>query len=465
MAVQLIREWRLAVLRVALDLAGRTATVRLSLSSYADGNPAPVWAGAYSVEDFGITSVPPYDLTVPTDVVAAIENSMAEELQSETALWIHLVPTYGLLGAVPWERALADLAAPVLRVPNRLPMPVVRGRVWLGAIAIDGGPHGDWAAPYVRSLVGAWRDVIPARVEVDVFADARTARDLRTSLGDDAAVRVHDPRDAVAVTQHRIPRASAAPSTTTKLSPSAVGGSIWADWIAEGLAGRATRGLHVVLDGSWDGGEPVLLISHDPAHPTKRASADMVGVTDLMRFVQSVGAATVSFGAPPTDWDEPAVRLFADSIGQLRPGATLFSSIAEDPSGSWLAAAEAFLVDSEGGRPVPRHRSLFAYVQPERLRLTMPGRERGLPDAPTVQAEEGLKHQDDPTLADRYATSDVVPSWVASSDQYLGSQWDSLVQNEVVDVSTEPSRLAYDQGARDALQQIRAIVDRHARPT
>jgi hypothetical protein len=469
-AIQLIQQWRLAVLAIRLDVSDRAARVLTTLSAYDGDAPTVLWTRSDPVSSYRITPRPPYDLTVPHEVVDALTQSMLGDLRSEAALWLHLVPSYGLLGAVPWERQLIEATGlPVFRVPDRLPSPVVRGTVWYGAIGIDAAPRTRWAAPYVTSLINHWRQEIPAPVEVDVFADAHTAAAVRDTLPAAAVVRVHESGDAAGIARTRTPRRSAAPGSLEALPPSAVGGSIWADWIAEGLAGRAVRAVHLVLDGSWDGAAPVLLVSHDPAHPNKRALADMVGVTDLMQFVQTIGAATVSFGAPPKVVDEAAVRLFADMIGQQRPGATLFTAVADDPDGADLADTEAFLVDPGAGRPMPRHRSMFAYAQPERLQSVLhqrlPDAARGIPDQPSTSVAEAWRKEADPTLAERFAGSTSVPSWVASTDQYLGARWAAFADSEIAGIPTAPSRKAYDAGAKDALNQIRAIVERHARPT
>lgn len=471
MARELIRRWRLAVLEVRLDLAQRSTNVVTSLSTFDGDNQRQLWTRSASLAEFGIGPHPPYSLSMPDDLIRAVERSMLDDLDSEAALWIHLVPFYGLLGAVPWEHELiAATGLPIFRVPDRLPMPVVRGLVWFGAIAIDAGLRTTWAAPYVSSLIDQWRMLIPARVEVDVFADARTANALRRLRSEDAAIRIHGPDRALSISHQRTPRRSAAPNSLAKLPPEAVGGSVWADWIAQGLSGRAVRALHIALDGSWDGSAPVLLISQDPGTPSKRGLAAMVGVTDLMQFVQSIGAATVSFGAPPDGLDDVAVRTFADTVGQQRPGATMFSGIADDRDGRQLAAAEAFLVDPGGEMPVPRHPSLFVYAQPERLQPIMrerwPRRTDG--SAPAEEpdtVEEALRYQTDSTLADRFEQAATVPSWVASSGQYLGAQWAGLAETESNDIPMGETRMAYDTGAKSALYQIRDIVERHARPS
>jgi hypothetical protein len=471
MARQLIERWRLAVLEIGLDLSERAARVRTTLSAYNGDQPRVMWSRSDPIGRYHIKAgPPPYRPQVPGEVVNAVAATMVADLRAEAALWLHLVPHYGLLGAVPWEQQLiAATGLPVFRVPDRLPTPLVRGTVWSGAIVIDAAPQTTWAASYVTSLIAHWQRAIPAPVEVDVFADAATATAVGGRLAHDGTVRIHEPRRAATISATRVPRRSAAPGRLHALPPAAVGGSIWADWIADGLAGRAVRAVHIVLDGSWDGAAPVLLASHDPEKPRRRTFADMVGVTDLMQFAQTIGAATVSFGAPPGGLDDAAVRLFADTVGQQRSGPTLFSSVADDPDGADLADTQAFLVDPAAARQTPRHASLFAYAQPEKLqpvlRQHVPDSIRGIPARPSPSVTEAWQKEADPTLAERFATSESVPSWVASTDQYLGAQWAALAESEIAGIPAGPTRKAYDTGAKEALDQIRDIVERHARPT
>jgi hypothetical protein len=147
----------------------------------------------------------------------------------------------------------------------------------------------------------------------------------------------------------------------------------------------------------------------------------------------------------------------------------LFSSVADDPDGADLADTQAFLVDPAAARQTPRHASLFAYAQPEKLqpvlRQHVPDSIRGIPATPSPSVTEAWQKEADPTLAERFATSESVPSWVASTDQYLGAQWAALAESEIAGIPAGPARKAYDTGAKEALDQIRDIVERHARPT
>jgi hypothetical protein len=469
MAAELIKRWRLAVLRVELDLSERRSAVAVSMSAYPDGQPRTLWTARYRPEDFGATASPPLSLAVPTELRDRIANTLAVELNYEAALWLRLVPPYGYLAAVPWEAALIELThVPVLRVPDRLPMPTVSGNTWTAAIAVDADTDSTWAVPYIRSLIERLHQTVPAPIEVDVFADARTAGTLRTEpLG--GHVRVHEPLDAARATDERLRDLSA---TGIAGVGRATAGRRWADWIAKGLRGCAVSALHVLLEGDFDDADPVLVVSRDPAAPVPRAKAVRVTTADLLPLFDSLGAAMVCFGAPPGRGSEVAIRMFADTVGQQRADATIFSSIALDQSGAALARAETYLADPSSA-PTPREPSLFLYVQPERMQEAL--REQ-VPQRPELAAktddayavatsEAAIQYQSDATLAERYRYVKTAPSWVASSDQYLASQWAGLAKTAGSEVPTAPARGAYDQGAASALEELRAIVERHARPS
>jgi len=123
-AMKLIEQWGLAVLRVRLNAGERVPTVTSELLSYAGGSARQVWTSRYPLADFGLTNKPgpPHGLRVPADLSAAVAEARRDAFAGDSSLWIRLVPPYGYLGAVPWETALVPVAGiPVFRVPDRLP--------------------------------------------------------------------------------------------------------------------------------------------------------------------------------------------------------------------------------------------------------------------------------------------------------------------------------------------------------
>jgi hypothetical protein len=465
MAQRMIDEWQLAVLKVQLDLSARSPDVITELVGYPGGEARTMWSQTFQLHQFGLDVEIPHWLRVPDELRDAVANTLATDLKGEAALWLRLVPPYGYLGAVPWEAALSEATGlSVLRVPDRLPVPTDFGRKWRAAIAISAAPGSVWAAPYVAALVREWQHSVQADVEVDVFADAGTSSELRNvgDLGPD--VRVHDPFDAPAASRQR----QSSMSSESRRAPSGLPtGQLWADWIAAGLGGRAVHALHLVLNGAFDGDRPLLAVAPDPAEPTTTTNCAYVSASAILELADAVGSAALSFSSPPDNNPDNnadnAVRMIADRVGQQRPGATIYSSIEADPEARALANAHAFVADRTGQLKPPQHPSLFAYVQPEHVQASIEhGWLQAFSELTDTSAEPASPSPSSAALESFYADADSVPTWVASWDRYLGAQSAELAQQANSLAPTAPFKEAYNRGAAAALDELRAILDKHS---
>jgi len=494
MAELLIQRWRLAVLRVVLDVSGRAPQVTTSLVGYPEGRRHEYWTRHDPLDGFGLAGLtpdrPPDELQVPVALRDAVLDTLREHFGSEAALWLRIVPPSGYLGAVPWEESFAEtMRLPVLRVPDRLPVGAASGRAWTMAAIVNGMRGQDWGSAHVRRLVDALRRV-PVPVELDVFADAATYTGLADPLGDEhVAVRLHDPgtaaqahrdRQARAVSFSRRGYGSGAMSVTGTSDPAAH--LLWADWVAEGLAGRAVRGLHVVTDAMLDGDRPLLSAAVDPASPSDAWECSYVTGDDVRRLADSLGAETLSFGSPPDNRSDVATRLVADTAGLQRSGPTLYLDLRapeQDPE-RVLGEAVAFLV-AGGDEPVPTDPRLFAYLQPEHLQAALaepvPAPAMAAPEDPRAPSspgswpgfvpgrvpERGARPVED------WKDADVVPTWVASSERYLDAGYADLAKSAAPPpqaTSTFPgieTKSAYDDGQAFALRQLEELVTKHAR--
>jgi hypothetical protein len=472
MAQRLIERWHLAVLVVRLDVTRRTPLVVTELVDYQDGSPRTFWQERYEPAKFGLPdgTAAPTALRVPRDLRKAVREFTRKNRRRDVALWLRLVPPYGYLGAVPWEEDLVPVTgAPVVRVPDRLPVATDPGRVWNVAIAISARPGSGWAAPYVGALVPALHRAVDARIDVDVFADGATYLDIRAMLDETArtgaAVRVHDPGNARQAYQVRSSfRIGQDRSPRTRLRASALQpGLLWRDWITAGLAGRAVRALHVVADAVFDADHPMLAVSQDPTRPADPASRAYVGAEDVRILADVIGAGALSFGSPPDNSSDVATRVMADAVGQQRPGATLYSSIGRDPAGYALAGAHAFIVrngySDYGALRVLHDPSLFAYLQPKLVSRSLVLRSPYDEPPPNVNAAP------DREVRSYYAQADVLPTWLAATERYIESSAASLA---VTSASADEGNLtstkrAYEQGAEEALAELRALTTRHMR--
>jgi hypothetical protein len=484
MADELIEQWQLAVLKVQLDVSDKEPSVITELVAYDNGRQWRLWSTPHPLAAFGLSAglVAPRDLRVPDDLQEQITRSLRTDLRGEASLWIRLVPPYGFLGAVPWEQSLIDVVdVPLFRVPDRLPLAPDLGRVWSVGIALSARPDAEWPPDYLINLVERLGSSLGPEVDVDVFADARTVARLRL-LGWEAPpwARVHEPARARQASVDRVKRllsspygGPGSPAPIDLTSP----GRIWADWISTGLAGRAVRALHVVVDALWDAETPVLPVSLDPSEPSPIKDCAFVTADDIRRLADAVGAATLSLGAPPDVTSEEAMRVIADGVGQQRPGATIYSAIGRDPQGAALVEIHRFLAGRSTGR-VPRHRSLFAYVQPEHVRSSLaedwpqrlattrePGPAASDDDAlPAATLPADYLPSPDADLTGRFADAAAVPSWVAASERYVGQQLADLSRS-ATDPKAGRYKDAYEKGAAEGLAQLQAILAKHAKPS
>jgi hypothetical protein len=257
-------------------------------------------------------------------------------------------------------------------------------------------------------------------------------------------------------------------------------GRIWADWISTGLAGRAVRALHVALDAVWDVEAPLLALSPDPSKPQDTDACAFVAADDIRRLADAVGAATLSLGSPPDVTSDAAMRMIADSIGQQRPGATIHSSIEDDPHGAALARLHGFLAGHSRGR-LPRDRSLFAYLQPEQVQTSLatawpqppptaqpdalPAAEDDLLPAASLPYTYTYRPAPEDSVVAYYAEASSVPSWVAASERYVGQQLADLTRSQDAAPKPPGPKSAYELGAAEGLAELQAIIAKHAKPS
>jgi hypothetical protein len=449
MAELLIEDWQLAVLRVDLDLSPSRPEVVVSLSTRADGEPQELAEWREPLEAFGIgedrqRSRRP---AVPADLADRIGSVVRKSINGEPALWLRLVPPYGYLGAVPWERAMAHTGLPMLRIPDRLPPAADPGNVFTMVIAVCARAGSSWAPPYVLSLLNQLRVRLPGTLDIHVFADAHTARMLEGDLATSTWQHVHDPTQARSASAAR--SRSSYPDSRVRLR-TVSSGEVWAGWIAAGLARRAARAVHIVSDAHWDGDRPVLRVTPDPAEQVDEDTVTTISAEQLVTLTDLVGAATLSIASPPDNAHDDATRIIADLLGRTRGGPTLYSSIEEDPTADALARAYRTLLVPNAG--VPQDPSLFAYLQPEHvLDIDYP-----VPDDGTVSSGDSPLTVS-ATFQTFYAAAEAVPLWAAATQRYVEAGLTSLDLSATSDPQFGVKQ-AYDRGAAAALADIQALM-------
>jgi hypothetical protein len=247
----------------------------------------------------------------------------------------------------------------------------------------------------------------------------------------------------------------------------------WADWIISGLDGRAINALHVAATGQTSVDRPILAIAPDPSHSVGLSSCSSVETNDLWNLADLLGASQLSIASPESRGVDIGARTIADSLGQMRPGPTLFSSLRRDPRAYALAQMCAFLADPSD-RDLPSHPSWFGYIQPESIEavLTEPllphhtGQIHIAPIAttgePGTAGPPALSRDPDRILAQMFEDTDEVPTWVAASSRFLDTKHATLNNMLPPPGEGKSSKLAYDRGTSKALADIEAMIQRHA---
>ncbi|MGW6703868.1 hypothetical protein ACWGDE_03090 [Streptomyces sp. NPDC054956] len=469
-----------SILRVRLDLAHTVPEVVAELVGYPDGEERTYGEPVrLPVTEYGLSadSEPTTGAGVPAKLLDTVVPFMAQRAGSPWGMWLRLVPPYGHLGAVPWERELIpQIDRPVLRVPDLLPVAADLGRVWSVGIVVNAMPHDQapethWAPHYVAEFIGMLQRMIGPGVEAHVFADGVTYQGLSRLIPKyEVQAHLYPVTDAVPAGWD-LPVSEAPQADSLAEAPTEF---LWPDWITSALGSRAVRALYVVAPAAYDGGRPVLTMSPDPRRPADPDDCAYVTVNDLQQLADRVGASTLCVGSAEDNPCDAATRLLADALGRHRAGPTFYTDLGNDRRGEALAQAHAFLSDPSGSEPIPQHSSLFCHLQPRRVGALL-GEAWPDPDQPdrgwltgrTSMGDAATSQEltpafqavpDDEQIVARYASAASVPTWVAATERYLEAKAAKLLEAAAVPGETPPMKQAYDRGMAQALGELRRLT-------
>ncbi|MFC9585804.1 hypothetical protein ACFVJ8_23660 [Streptomyces yangpuensis] len=469
----------MAVLRVRLDLVPTVPEVVTELVGYPHGEEHTYgYPVRLPVTDYGLSaeSGPPTGAVVPAKLLDAVVPFMTEHPGHSSGLWLRLVPPYGHLGAIPWEREIVPrIWQPMIRVPDLLPVAADLGRVWSVAIVVHELPHREergilWAPWYVASFIKMLHRAIGSGVAAHVFADGVTYEGLRRLLPEYGPAHLYPVADSETAGQdHPVSEAAWAESPAGLPSP-----FLWADWIASSLRGEAVRALYVLAPATFDGDRPVLTMGPDPQQPTDPDDSVYVTAEDLRQLANRLGASTLCLGSPEDNPCDAATRLLADALGQHRAGPTFYSDLRVDPDGAALAGAHAFLNDPARLDPIPRDPSLFGHLQPRHVQalLDEPWPDPDGPDQSWLTGRTSMGDSatsqelvpafdavpDTERISDQYAGGAAVPTWVAATERYLETKAAKLLEAASIPGETPPMKQAFDRGMAWALSDLRRLT-------
>ena len=359
MAMLLKRQFSLVALVVELETRGRSAMVGLTLEATEEGQANALWSATFEAEQIGLTpritggqpDAGVSGIALPDGVARAIGGALHEQ-GYEGALWLHLVKPYGVLGALPWERLLANCGHAVLRLPDALAEAAVETPETLNVILCASRPRSEehfsipaCLAVMAEKIVGA---VTGRDVRVYIFADLECTQEITRRLNAaglmDSHVVVFDPQSS---RDYKMPRGARGDART------AMAASPWLQWMAKSMDGRSVDVVHFLCHGYMAERSGSLAFAESPVLNDDPQWCRFVGGDELSRFLIGLGAWSVAFTAPQHNYSPLGLRALADEFAQVRPGPVLHHEIADDPDFEQLVAAYRLIYSNERISPAP----------------------------------------------------------------------------------------------------------------
>jgi len=251
------------------------------------------------------------------------------------------------------------------------------------------------------------------KTRVHIFTDQAVYDELmHVDLG--AGVILYPPGEAA---RYAIPAASAVMTEEHRTQPERLE-SPWLLWMRDALMGTSIDIAHFLCHGYMSVDRGALAMAESPTENSDETTARFVGTAELTAFLTQVGAWAVAFSSPPRNFSEMGLRVFADTLAQLRPLFVLYHDLDEggDPHCEAMERAYRLFASPEPGRP-PVSASVFMYCQPYRVKGgTLPEKPRKSPAIAVAEAS--------PDLVNLVRSSENVPNWIAASQRYIDQcQW------------------------------------------
>jgi hypothetical protein len=257
--------------------------------------------------------------SLPSDVLYQLSRQVRDLGRSpsppDNALWLELVSPRGYLHLVPWERLLAPLGRPLVRLPNYTVRPRAQFKsLEIALCASSSVMTGEFdPAATLARLARLWLTASGMPTTVHLFCDSRAHARLVELVGDLDGVLVADPRRWEAVAQ-----------------PSATFTSVWLEWMCGEMADRAVDVVHVVGHGYLSGGRGAVAMSESPTCEQGQVAV-FVGAAQLSQFVAGRGAWAFVVSGPSDNYSEAALREVADAMAVNSPGISIAHDLGLDP--------------------------------------------------------------------------------------------------------------------------------------
>ena len=426
--MELIRQqYGLVALRLGYSQGSRTEGERRDVTCSLRGPDAD--GGDWRVPASGI---PLLATTAQTRSDAGVEEGLVECVrrlraspavgrlrENREALWLAVTAEHPLLAGVAWERGLAAVGLPVLRLPGQLnTAPTTsppRPRVAVCA-SVPMAKARFQADDLVDQVLYAVKRV-NAAAEVHVFADAEWAPRLRDRLGRRA--RVHDPRREG---PHDVARRSTRPGGDPLADQQP-----WLAWIEEQMEGRVDI-LHLIGQGYLAAGQGAFAVAEAPYHNYDTRTARFVWPQQIAGFMTATGAWGLVATAAEQNYSVPGLRLLTSQAAALRAAATAFLDISERAGPSLIRSVYRLLLHYPA--PVPSAtRGLTLIMHPGRFGL----------EAPETTTYRPARTE----LASLVASGEDLPAWMVGA-QHQVRQWETELSFDSVAGRVESTRTALE---------------------
>jgi hypothetical protein len=445
--VQLVRQQnQLPTVKISLSLGG-SGRDRYAVGVEFEVGVGPAVLHSFTVEPTALGIPPGFepgsfrftepDFALSPEVAIQLTQPGLQALGEEQVLWLQLASPTGFLAALPWEWLLRPLfgGIPVLRVPDFAFSPK-RGDSPIDIVLClsepSAKPEFD-AGSLLEFFLSPHSLTAERAATIHIFSDLPTYHELAQSLSVPNVV-LHDPLTA--------PERSDSPPPV----PWAGGGEQvtdpWLRWILDEMQGTTVEVVHFVTHGYVTGDQPAIAVAESPTRNDDRLWARFIGSSQLAACLTQLGAWSVGFSSPPSNFSRLGLRQLADSIARLWPGPVLYHDAAAGDRGAELDGSYASLFDGLTPSFTP---ASFLYVHPRAVGLGSQGRQ--------TYAESLVAQTLGPT------PPSAMQPWAVTTQRFLEQSAARLFPEQERPNSEDQE--AVGEGVRRALEYVSNVLREH----
>jgi hypothetical protein len=447
MAAFLKRQYDLVDLKISLESTGSRTDFRCILEATHEGKLRQVRQWVAPIQELHLPArmerrVSDWtDYVFPAAVLDELRLALFEELNYEGVLWIHLERPYGILGMFPWEEKLQRaLNRPILRLPDFIVRPPLETPLSLDVLICASAPlaKGPFeVADVVQKLVQKIQGSVTRRTRIHLFTDMPVYAELQA----------HPLPQVVAYSPESAASYGMTEPTTNLPDLADRLENPWLQWMRDSLKGRSIDVAHFICHGYLSVDRGAVALAESPVRNQDSQMARFIGTSEFLTFLTQIGAWSAAFTTPHNCFSRSGLRLFVDTLAQLRPLSVIYHDLGLDPGASALAAAYRLLFSPQPEIP-PSDPSLFVYCQPFRV--------AGQPRQVSAPASASAPS---PDLEAVVQASDNLPAWLAASQRYLDQcEWKLRRIEQGEPEAASPELMMEQQGIREALRRIQSAV-------